>query len=114
MKFIVSIALMAILAAVCQWMSPWWSIVVVAFIVSLIVGMKGGQSFLMGFLGISLFWLTVILIKDAQNEHILGHRMAQVFGGAPYPIFIAINVLLGGLVGGLSAWSAALIRAKKS
>ena len=110
MKFIVSVALTAILAAICQWMSPWWSVVVISFIVSWIMGMRGGRSFLMGFLGISLFWLSVILIRDVQNEHILGRRMAQVFGGAPYPIFIAINVFVGGLVGGLAAWSAALLR----
>ena len=86
--------------------------VIIAFLVALVVDQRPGRAFLAGFLGVTLFWLSDILFKDAANSHLLSGRMAKLFHLPGYPMFIAVCVLLGALPAGLAALSAALLRAK--
>lgn len=111
MRLITAILLTALFAALASWFFPWWTIAVVALLVAFAMRQPVGKSILAGFLGIALLWLVWILIKDIPNEHILSSKMAVLFVKQPnYVLFIAINVLLGGIVGGLSAWGGALLR----
>lgn len=110
MKFAASTILIALLAALATYYMPWWMIAVVSFVVSFIFQLSVGKAFLSGFLGIALFWLVAILMLDIPNEHILSARMGNLFSLPNYLLFITVNVLVGGLVGGLSAWSAAAMR----
>jgi hypothetical protein len=114
MRFTLQVLLISILAAVAEIFLPWWSVAIVSFIVSLRAGRTPGRSFLMGFLGIFIFWTVAALITDIANEHILSGRVARVF----HPllngyIFIIICAVVGGIVGGVAAWSAALFRVPK-
>lgn len=105
MKFIVSVLLIAVLAAVVAWFLPWWTVAIVAFII-------GGQSknaFLAGFCGVALCWLVAAVFRDMANDHILSGRMAVLFKLPNYGLFICVTVFIGGLIGGLSAWSGALL-----
>jgi hypothetical protein len=95
---------------VAEFWLPWWSIAVVCFLVSFFAGLRGGKAFLAGFLGIALFWLVAALVHDVPNEHILSTRMAVLFKLPNYLLFILVTVVLGGLIGGLSAWAGALVR----
>lgn len=110
MKFAASTITIAVLSALATWMMPWWLIAVVAFAVSFTFQLSAGRAFLSGFLGIALFWLVAIVLIDTANEHILSVRMAKLFGLPNYWIFIIINLLVGGLVGGVAAWSGAVMR----
>jgi hypothetical protein len=103
-----------ILSVVAEYYLPWWMIGVVCFIVSLFAGMRPGRSFLLGFVAIALFWLGVALLHDITNEHILSTKMAVLFHLPNYGLFICVTVLIGGLVGGLSAWAGALLHGKGS
>lgn len=108
MRLFIAILLTALLAGIATWLLPWWMIAVSAFIVMLVMSLKPSSGFLAGFLGIALLWLTVIVIKDMSNAHILSGRMAILFGLPNANLFIVVNVFLGALVGGLAGWSGAL------
>lgn len=102
---LVGILMIAILSAIATWLMPWWMIAVVSFLVSAFY--RPPKAFLTGFLGIALFWLVWILLRDIPNEHILSSRMAKVFSLPNHILLIALNIFVGGLIGGLAAWSAA-------
>ncbi|MBL7718872.1 MAG: hypothetical protein JNL72_08555 [Flavipsychrobacter sp.] len=110
MRFAACTILIAILSAGAAIMMPWWIIAVVAFAVTFVVNISSGKAFLSGFCGIALFWLVAILLADAANEHILSARMAKLFSLPHYGVFIVVNLLVGGLVGGLAGWSGAVLR----
>ena len=112
MRFLLLVILIALLSAAAEVFLPWWGIAVVSFIVSLFVSLRPGKAFLAGFLGIALFWLTAACIHELTNDHILSAKMAALFHLPNYVIFILVTALIGGLVGGLSAWAGALIRPK--
>lgn len=110
MKQGIAIILIAVLGAVAEYFLPWWSVAVIAFLVSWLIGLKPGKAFLAGFLGIAIFWLIAALCHDIPNDHILSRRMATLFHLPGYGLFIIVTVFIGGLVGGIAAWAGALCR----
>lgn len=110
MRIIISILLIAIFALLAEYYFAWWSIAIVCFFVTMILGLQPGASFRSGFLGIALLWLTISLLKDIPNHHILSQKLAQVFHLPNYALFILVTIIIGGLVGGLSGWSGSLVR----
>ena len=114
MKLLTAIILIALGSAVAEYFLPWWTIAIVAFVVSLAVDLRPGKAFLSGFLGIAVFWLIAALVRDIPNVHILSSEMAVLFFKTPaYGMFIFVTVLAGALVGGVAAWSAAYFRPKR-
>ena len=109
MRFIIAILSIIVLSVVTTWLLPWWMIAVCSVLVGLLVYQKPHKAFFAGFFAIALFWLVAILMKDVPNQHILSSRMATVFGLPNYTLLIAVNVFLGALIGGLSAWGASLL-----
>lgn len=109
MRFLYSILIVAALSAVAEYFLPWWSMAVVCFLVALFMKWSGGRSFLMGFCGAGMLWLTLALLRDVANEHILSARMASLFHLPNASLFIVVTVVIGGLVGGLAAWTGALL-----
>lgn len=114
MRTILFIILIAVLSAVAEVFLPWWMIAVVPFPLAMIMNKKGSTSFLAGFAGIALFWLVAVLVKDIPNEHILSRRMATLFKLPNYGLLILVVTVLGGLIGGLSAWAGSLLRQPKN
>lgn len=110
MRFFLAVIFIAVLSAIATWFLPWWMIAVVSFIVVLLVPQKKGRAFLAGFCGVGLFWLAGALVHDLPNQHILSARMAELFHLPHYSLFILVTALVGGLIGGLSAWAAGLLR----
>ncbi|OSZ78823.1 hypothetical protein CAP35_11400 [Chitinophagaceae bacterium IBVUCB1] len=86
-------------------MNGLWVAAVIPFISTVSMQIKGKQGFVLGFLGMAILWLLLILLKDVPNHHILSTRMAGVLSLPNAALFILVNVLLGGLIGGLSGWS---------
>ena len=89
---------------------PWWMPAVLCFVVALNFKLTSGKAFLAGFVAVFLLWLSVALFKDYQNEHILSERMATLFKLNNRYLFLSVAALLGGIVGGFAALSAALLR----
>ena len=111
MRFITSILLIALLAAVAEYFLPWWSLAAVAFAVALMMKLKPGQAFLSGFLGIALLWAGIAIWRDMANDHILADRLAVLILKVPnHWLFVVLTAVVGGLVGGFAAWSGALLR----
>lgn len=110
MKFIPAILLIAVLSGIAEWFAPWWSLAIVAAVIAVAMKLRPGKAFLAGFLGIALLWLGVVLWRDIPNEHILSTRLAKLFTLPDHTLFIVVTVVIGGLVGGLSAWAGAQLR----
>ena len=114
MKFILATLLTALLSFLAGLYFPWWSIAIVAFLVALVMGQFIGRSFLAGFLGIFLLWTVVSLWIDIKNEHILSHKIAQVFPlGGSSVLLILITAFIGALVAGFAAMSGASVLSNK-
>ncbi len=108
-RFLLPTIIMTICAYIGSTLMPWWIVAAVCFVVALNFKMRGGAAFLAGLVAIFLVWLFVALVKDHANEQILSTRMAQLFKLNNSYLYIFIAALVGGLVGGFSAWSGALL-----
>ena len=112
MRFILSVLGIALISGIVALYLPWWSCTVVCFIVSIFLKQGGGKSFLMGFTGVGMLWFVSAMLHDTANAHILSARMAILFKLPNYQLFMVVTVIIGCLVGGLAAWSGALLRPK--
>ena len=110
LRSLLTILLIAILAAVAEIFLPWWSLALVVFALCILLKTAPGKAFGIGFTGIFLLWLGWSLQWDIPNHHILSQRMANLFGVHQYVLFLLITALVGGLVGGLAGWSGAQAR----
>lgn len=111
MRFFLHIFFTALVAMMASYFIAWWGAAIAAFLVTLVLKYKPGRAFVLGMLGVMLCWLVVIMFRDLPNEHILSARVAKVFGLPNYFLFIVVTFVLGGLVGGFSAWTGALMSA---
>ena len=112
-KFIVSILLSALMAYAIGIYGnlPWWSFVVTNFIIAIALNQKPGKSFLSGALGIGLLWLTLALVIDNQNNHILSVKVANILPlKGSYIALIIITSVVGFLLGGLSSLTGSFVR----
>lgn len=99
-----------ILSFIAGFILPWWMVAVVAFLAAIIVGKTSGKSFLSGFAGVAIAWVILALIKSIPNENILAGRVAALFQLPDWIYILLITSILGGLVGGMAAWSGVLFR----
>ncbi|HUS03575.1 MAG TPA: hypothetical protein VMY77_17665 [Chitinophagaceae bacterium] len=114
MKFIISILLIALLSfAACLYL-PWWSIAIVAFIVTALIPQSAGMSFLTGFLALFLLWGMLSFWMSSSNEHILAHKVSLIFLKIDnaYLLMLA-TAFIGGIVAGFAAMTASFLRQKK-
>jgi hypothetical protein len=111
MKFLSASLLMMALAFTAGLYLPWWSIAPACFVVALLIPMKHGWALLAGFLAIALFWGGMSFWLSQQNNHLLAHKVSVLILKKDDPTkLIWLTAALGGLIGGLSAWSGALLR----
>lgn len=111
MRFLLTILLIALAAGIAEWFGPWWLAAVVAGIGGYLSGLRTGKAFLAGACGIMLLWFVFALWRDIPNGHLLSQKMAVLFFKQPLSaLYIAVTVLVGALVGGMSAWAGAHLR----
>lgn len=89
---------------------PWWSVVVLCAVLGWVFRASPLMALLAAFLGVFLLWAGYAAILNYYNEGILSARMGKVFGGIPALALVPLTGLLGGLLGGLAAFSTALWR----
>ena len=111
MKFLATTILIVLLSFIAGLYLPWWSIAIIAFLVSLLVPQSIGKSFLAGFLGIFLLWGLLAMWIDIKNESVLSNKIAQLFpiGGSSI-VLILITAFVGALVAGFAAMSGSSLR----
>ena len=111
MNLAVRITLIAVLSFVAQTYFPWWTAVLVAFLVELILGNASKTAFFSGFYGIAIPWMALSTYIDVNSESVLSVRILELFKLPQYSILlIVVTGLLGGLVGGLATTSAGWIK----
>lgn len=113
MKFIVSLFLIALLSfAACLYL-PWWTIGIVSFLVVVAIPQPPGFSFLCGFLSLFILWGSLSFWLSSNNAHLLAHRMSLVILKFDNPfLLILVTALVGGVIAGLAALAASLLRYK--
>lgn len=102
--------LILILSIVAQLFLPWWSIAVVCFLVAAWKARHGGHAFLAGFGAIALTWLGAALFWHLTTNGTLSERVAAMMTvNSPWVLMMA-TVVIGGVVGGISAMSGFYVR----
>ncbi|MEO6070297.1 MAG: hypothetical protein ABIN57_10395 [Chitinophagaceae bacterium] len=115
MKLLLSILLTAALCFVAGLYLPWWSIAIIAFLVSLLLIQNIGTGFLSGFLGVFLLWSVLAFYIDVKNESLLSHKIAQVLPlGGSSVLLVLVTAFVGGLVGGFAAMAGSSLRPKQN
>ena len=89
---------------VAQLFFPWWSILIVAFILNSIIHSSGVSSFGSGFIGVGMLWMIKALFIDLNTGSLLTDKIAELFS-LPYTFLL---ILITAIIGGLSAGFAGL------
>lgn len=111
MRFIVSIISIAIFSFLAGLYFPWWSVAIVAFVVSLLIHQKAAPALISGFLGVFLLWVILAAFINYSNAGILAGRIGELLGIGNSPsILIFITGFIGGLVAGFASLAASFIR----
>jgi hypothetical protein len=116
--FFISILLTSVLSFVLTLFLPWWTIAIASFVVYALFSSKIKSPFIGGFIGIALFWLILIIIIGFKDNFVFADKVAMIFGEGLHLnlnafVISSITLLIGGLIGGLSACSAAMIFSPK-
>jgi hypothetical protein len=114
MKFLVAILLTALLSYISGLFLPWWGIAIAALLVAVLVPQAPVSSFFAGFLGVFLLWAGMAFWFDAGNEGILSGKIANILPlGGNGILLILVTGLIGGLVGGMAAFTGKQLRVVK-
>ena len=110
-KFLVSFTLMVLLSFTACLYLPWWSIALVALLVSIFIPQKPGTSFATGFLALFVLWAAFALLVSMGNHHLLAQKISAVMFKANNPfLLIFVTGLIGALVAGFAALTGSFAR----
>lgn len=110
MKFIFSFLLQAVLGYAITLFFPWWSVVIVAFVIGFIFKTKKWVAFLAGFVAMSALWAGYATFMDIQNDAILSQKVANLFTLSNSYYLIYLTGIIGGLLGGMGSLTGRLFR----
>lgn len=114
MKSFIIFLIIGILSYVAGIRWPWWSVAIVAFVVTLVSGQRPFAAFLTAFLAIFIFWFSFAFFIDLANDHILADQMSVLFFNTQTPVLLmVVSGIIGGIVAGFAALSASCLRTKK-
>ncbi|MEP7251563.1 MAG: hypothetical protein ABI683_04260 [Ginsengibacter sp.] len=111
MKFLIVILLIILLSFCACLYFPWWSIAIVAFLVSAIIRQTALVSFFSGFTALFLLWGVMSFWISNSNDDILAHRVSLlIFQSDNTFLLILVTALIGALVAGFASLTASFIR----
>ena len=103
--------LIAFLSLLAQFILPWWSLALVAFVVCLWKSPGGSQAFLCSFAGVAAVWILYALIIHIRTDGIFTSRMSLlIFKTSTAALPVLVGTFLSGLVGGLAGLSGFMTR----
>lgn len=108
MRFLAQFVVIIVISHLVGYFTPWYGFAIVAFLAGYFINSR--QNFLAGFAGIALLWTIDALLTDVSSSSTLPLRVAQLFGGGSIAITYLATALVGGLVGGFSAMSGAMLK----
>ena len=104
MRFVVSIVLIIFLSFVACLYFPWWSIAVVAFIVSIVIHQTPGMSFVTGLFALFLLWGSMSLWIGSKNDFAFAHKASMIMFKKDSPgLLVFASAMIGALVAGFAA-----------
>ncbi len=106
MQFVV----MILFSALVQYFLPWWSVIIIPFLISAAVGKSGGGAFWNGFLSTAFLWLGVAYYEHTRSGGILTARISETFQGIGTIGLLTITTWSGALLGGFAAMSGYFVR----
>ncbi len=106
MNFIKQLLITALVCFLLQNFLPWWTMALGAAVIAFWLGNKSLVSFGAGFLAIALLWLGMAFFIDSTTGSILSSKVNRLL---PLNSFL-LTAIIGGLVGGLSALTGALMK----
>ena len=115
MKFTITTILIILLSFCACLYFPWWSIAIVAFIVSALIPQNHWLAFLSGFVALFLLWGGLSLFISSNNDHILAHRVSLLILKTESAFFLILaTALIGALVAGFAALTGSFIRPERT
>ena len=105
MKFLIQIILTTLLSYLVAQLLPWWSLVICAAVVAMPLNLSQKSAAWGGFVSISLLWMGTATFIDVQTDSTLSNKVAPLLGFQSAILLILLTGLVGGIVGGLGAWS---------
>jgi hypothetical protein len=110
MKFVMAVFVTMVLAWVGGLFLPWWSVAIASFVAAIVFSQGRGRAWFAGFLGIFILWAIASVTINIRNEGILAPKIANILPlNGSVPVLILLTALVGGLVGGMGALSAAFL-----
>lgn len=81
---------------------PWWSVIVVGMVVSIMIPLKKAAVFFSPFLGVFICWSIYGFALSSINDLILAKKIAELFQMNKYHyLMFAVTGLVGGLAAGM-------------
>ncbi|MFY0598582.1 MAG: hypothetical protein JXR03_02845 [Cyclobacteriaceae bacterium] len=104
MKLFLRLILIGILTYILSFYSPWWILFIITFGVSFFLHGSSINSFISGFLGVGLVWISFAWYLDFESQSVFTDKFVglvpQVSEGS---YLIIISGLIGAISGGLGA-----------
>ena len=106
MKTFFRIILIAGLAYLTESFLPWWSVVIVSFLVVLAIPAKSSwNAYFSGFFGVGLLWVIFSWMINNETNAILTTKIAELFHMSNPEVMVFLAGFIGGMVGGFAALS---------
>ncbi len=111
MKLVISVILIMLLSFTACLYFPWWSIAIVAFVVTAIIPQSALMSFISGFFSLFVLWGALSFGISNSNGHIFAHKVSLVIlkTDSPY-LLMLVSALIGALVAGSAALAGSHLR----
>lgn len=110
MKFNSSLIITMLLSFTACLYFPWWSIAIVAFLVSVVIPQSGLMSFVTGFCALFLLWGGLSYWISINNDHLLSHKLSLLILKTDNPYFLILaTALTGALTAGFAAMAGSFV-----
>ena len=93
-----------LLVGISSFVLPWWSVMLCAFISSVVIPLKKAAIFFIPFLAVLLFWFGYMFILSSSNDYILAKKIAILLplGGNSF-LLMLVSSVIGGIAAGCAA-----------
>ncbi len=112
-NFLLAFALTAIATFAIQLFLPWWSLVIIAFVVAYFIQQAPLPAFMAGFLSVFILWVVYAYMLSSANNNLLLDKVNTLLNPITMGHAVVLYLLtgtIGGLVSGFAALSGNMIR----
>tara|TARA_B100001057_G_scaffold117986_1_gene116558 strand:- start:15824 stop:16201 length:378 start_codon:yes stop_codon:yes gene_type:complete len=101
MNFILRILIVGISSYYIPSILPWWTIIIIPFILGCLFDDNYLSHFLSGFIGTGVAWIFIILSIDFNTQSILSEKIIKILEVDSVNYIIILISVVGGIVSGL-------------